>query len=153
MTKRKQLFTKFLTGPIFGQDFYFLPNVLFYIFQIFYNKHVFTVINFLQRWALHLFTYHFFSAALGVRCYTWAFSSCGKWRLLSSCGAWASHCRGFSCCGAWALECASSVAVAHRLSCPVACGIFLDQGSTLCPMHWQRNSQPVDHQGSPGFPF
>ena len=32
----------------------------FYIFQIFYNKHVFTVISFLQRWALHLFTYHFF---------------------------------------------------------------------------------------------
>ena len=48
-------------------------------------------------------------AALSVRCYTWAFSSCGKWRLLSSCGAWASHCSGFFCCRAWALECASSV--------------------------------------------
>ena len=29
----------------------------------------------------------------------------------------------FSCCGAPALGCTGSVAVAHRLSCPVACGI------------------------------
>ena len=28
----------------------------------------------------------------------WAFSSCGKWGLPSSCGAQASHCCGFSCC-------------------------------------------------------
>ena len=27
----------------------------------------------------------------------WAFSSCGKWGLLSSWGVWASHCCGFSC--------------------------------------------------------
>ena len=33
------------------------------------------------------------------------FSSCGKWGLLSSCSAWASHCGGFSCCGAQALGC------------------------------------------------
>ena len=26
------------------------------------------------------------------------FPSCGKWGLLSSCGAWASHCAGYSCC-------------------------------------------------------
>ena len=37
-----------------------------------------------------------FMAALGLRCYTWAFSSCG----CSSCGVWASHCSGFSCCRA-----------------------------------------------------
>ena len=35
----------------------------------------------------------------------WAFSSCGKWGLLSSCSVWASHCSDFSCCGAQALEC------------------------------------------------
>ena len=36
---------------------------------------------------------------------------------LSSCGAWASHCGGFSCRGAQTLgKC--SVAVVHRLSCP-----------------------------------
>ena len=64
------------------------------------------------------------------------------------CGAWASHCGGFSCCGARALgmralvvaahglsscgsralECKLS-SVAHGLSCSAACGIFLDQGS------------------------
>ena len=31
-------------------------------------------------------------------------SSCGKWRLLFSCRAWASHCRACSCCKAWALS-------------------------------------------------
>ena len=31
--------------------------------------------------------------------------------LLSNCGAWASHCRGFSCCGARALGCVDSVVV------------------------------------------
>ena len=33
----------------------------------------------------------------------------GKWGLLSSCVAWASHCGGFSCCGTWALGAWSSV--------------------------------------------
>ena len=37
------------------------------------------------------------------------FSSCGEWGLLSSCGAQASHCGGFSCCGAQALEHVASV--------------------------------------------
>ena len=31
----------------------------------------------------------------------------------------------------------SSVAVAHGLSCPVACGIFLGQGPNMCSLHWQ----------------
>ena len=49
------------------------------------------------------------------------FSSCDKWRLLSSCGAWASHCGGFSCCGARALGLAGfsncgSWALEHRLN-------------------------------------
>ena len=68
------------------------------------------------------------------------------------CGARASHCGGFSCCGAralgaWApvvvaleLSSAGSVVVAHGLSCSAACGIFLDQGSNSCPLHWQVDS-------------
>ena len=32
------------------------------------------------------------------------------------------------------------VAVSHGLSCSKACGIFLDQGSNLCPLHWQGDS-------------
>ena len=35
---------------------------------------------------------------------------------------------GFSRCGAGALGCTGSVAWVHGLSCPVACGIFHDQG-------------------------
>ena len=34
----------------------------------------------------------------------------------------------------------ASVVVAHGLSCSVACGIFLDQGSNPCPLHWQADS-------------
>ena len=42
-----------------------------------------------------------------------------------------------------------SVIVAHGPSCSAACGIFPDQGSDPCPLHWQADSQPLRHQGSP----
>ena len=42
-----------------------------------------------------------------------------------------------------------SVVVAHGPSCSAACGILPDQGSNLCPLHWQADSQPLRHQGSP----
>ena len=42
----------------------------------------------------------------------------------------------------------ASVFVAHKLSCPVECEIFLDQGSNLCSLHWQVDSYPLHHQGS-----
>ena len=32
-----------------------------------------------------------------------------------------------------------------------ACGIFPDQGSNLCPPHYQADSLPLDHQGSPSI--
>ena len=41
--------------------------------------------------------------------------------------------------GSLAAALCSAVGV-HGLSCPVACGIFLDQGSNLCPLHWQADS-------------
>ena len=44
---------------------------------------------------------------------------------------------------------ARSVIVAHGPSCSVACGTFPDQGSNPCPLHWQADSQPLRHQGSP----
>ena len=34
----------------------------------------------------------------------------------------------------------ASVAVLHRLSYPMACGVFPDQGSNPCPLHWQADS-------------
>ena len=36
------------------------------------------------------------------------------------------------------LQSAGSVVVAHRLSCPAACGIFSDQGLNPCPLHDRR---------------
>ena len=44
---------------------------------------------------------------------------------------------------------AGSVVAAHGPSCSAACGIFPDQGSNPCPLHWQADSQPLHHQGSP----
>ena len=44
---------------------------------------------------------------------------------------------------------AGSVIVAHGPSRSAACGIFPDQGSNPCPLHWQADSQPLHHQGSP----
>ena len=72
---------------------------------------------------------------------------------------------GFSSCGAWAqqlqhegsvvmarsLQSSGSVVVAHGLSCSAACGIFLDQRSNQCPLHWQADSQQLRHQGSPHY--
>ena len=44
---------------------------------------------------------------------------------------------------------AGSVIVAHGPSRSVACGIFPDRGTNPCPLHWQADSQPLRHQGSP----
>ena len=88
----------------------------------------------------------------------WTFSSCGKRGLLSSCIGWTSQCSGFSSCGAWTLEhvgfsSCSSRALEHRLHCPEASRIFLDQGLNPCRLHWQMDSLPLSHQGSPIFSF
>ena len=48
---------------------------------------------------------------------------------------------------------AGSVVVAHRPTCSAACGIFPDQSSNPCPLHWQADSQPLHHQGSPQSTF
>ena len=49
-------------------------------------------------------------------------------------GSWASV---VAACGLWS---AGSVAVVHRLSCSVACGILTNQRLNLCPLHWQADS-------------
>ena len=73
-------------------------------------------------------------------------------RVLSSCSARTSYCGGFSCFRALAegqvgsvvatrgLYSTSSVVVVHELSCPMVCGIFPNQGSNPCPLHWQAKS-------------
>ena len=40
--------------------------------------------------------------------------------------------------------------MAEGLSCSAACGIFLDQGLNPYFQHWQADSLPLSHQGSPG---
>ena len=42
-----------------------------------------------------------------------------------------------------------SIVVVCGLSCFLACGIFPDQVSNSCSLHWQVDSLPPNHQGSP----
>ena len=115
------------------------------------------------------FNIYLFFTVLGLHCYTWVFSRyreqgsllCGAWA--TSCGGFSSFgaqdlgCVGFSSCDAWTQWLRFSGSRAQtlelwcmgRLSCPEACGIFLDQGSNQCPLHCKVDSQPRDHQGSP----
>ena len=78
------------------------------------------------------------STAMGLCCFTQAFSGRSEHGLC--CGVQASHCGGSSCCRAWALGGGASVAVAQGLGCSATCGIFPDQGSNPCPLHWQVDS-------------
>ena len=69
----------------------------------------------------------------------------------------ASHGGGFFCCRARPLECSGFSS--HRtwaqqlwhtgIVAPWHVGIFLDQGLNVCPLHWQADSYPLCHQGSP----
>ena len=67
-------------------------------------------------------------------------------------GAWASHHRGLSLPRTGSRR-AGSVIVAHGPSRSAACGIFPDQGSNPRSLHWQADSQPLRHQGSPELFF
>ena len=88
-------------------------------------------------------------AVLGLRFCARAFSSC-----VASGGHSSSRCAGLSLSLPLLFQStgsrrAGSVTVAHGPSCSTARGIFPDQGSNPCPLHWQADSQPLRHQGSP----
>ena len=112
---------------------------------------------FFFNWAVQSFFFFFiclfiylFMAVLGLRFCARAFSSC------ASGGHSSSRCAGLSLSRPLLLRSTSSrragsVVVAHGPSCSAACGIFPDQGSNPCPLHWQADSQPLRHQGSPHF--
>ena len=79
---------------------------------------------------------------------TWAFSSCGEQEHFTAVlliamehTLWACRLQGLRHVGSGVVPC--------RLRCSVACRIFLDQGSNPCPLHWQADSYPLGHQGSP----
>ena len=86
---------------------------------------------------------YLFMAVLGLRFCARASSSCGKR------GPLFIAVRGPLLLRSTGSRRAGSVIVAHGPSCSVACGIFPDQGSNPCPLHWQADSQPLRHQGSP----
>ena len=91
-------------------------------------------------------------AVLGLRFCARAPSSCGKW------GPLFIAVRG-------PLTIATSLVAEHRLqtrrlsncahgpSRSAAWGILPGQGSNPCPLHWQADSQPLRHQGSPHWHF
>ena len=85
----------------------------------------------------------------------WVFvAECGLSLVAASGGHSSSWCVGLSLSRPLLLRstgsrCTGSVVVAHGPSCSAACGIFPDQGSNPCPLHWQADSQPLRHQGSP----
>ena len=65
----------------------------------------------------------------------------------SNCDLGALEHTGFSSCDSWTLE-RGLISCGHTLGCSTACGIFLDHGSNLCPLCWQVDSYPLNHQGS-----
>ena len=80
----------------------------------------------------------------------WVFVSVrGLSPVAASGGHSSSRCAGLSLSRPLLLRSAGSVIVAHRPSCSASCGTFPDQGSNPCPLHWQADSQPLHHQGSP----
>ena len=87
-----------------------------------------------------IFFKNLFLAALSLCCCTQAFSGCGKRQLPSSCDAQAFPFSGFFCCRPQVLGHAGFSSWGSRvlelgIRCPTAGGIFLDQGSNLCPLH------------------
>ena len=107
--------------------------------------------NFIYFWLHWVFV-----AGLGFSLLRWAGTAL-------HCCTQASHRSGFSCCGAQpsvvathgftscrsGFQSTGSVVVVHGFSCSVACGVFPDQGSNPCPLHWQVDTYPLHHQGSP----
>ena len=92
---------------------------------------------------LFFFFLFFYLISFWLRCVfvaAWTFSSCGEQGLLFI------AMRGLSLRwllllrGTGSRAHAGSLVVAHRLSCSATCGIFLDQGSNPCPLHWQAGS-------------
>ena len=120
-----------------------------------------------ENWGLEYpndrLTFHFLSFFLKlINLFLWLcwvfFSVQGLSLVVASGGHSSSRCTGLSLLRPLLLQStgsrrADSVIVAHGPSCSVACGIFPDQGSNPCPLHWQSDCQPLRHQGSPSFYF
>ena len=68
------------------------------------------------------------------------------------CGTWTFHCSGFSCCRSQALKLSSCGMRTQLLQ-----GTWNHPGPRIKPLsppiHWQADSHPLYHQGSPQFSF
>ena len=119
-------------------------TVFFFFFLIF--QLTFFFFNFGFIYFIYLFIYLWLC---------WVFVSVrGLSPAVASGGLSSSRCAGLSLSRPLPLRstgsrCAGSVIVAYGPSCSAPCGVFPDQGSNPCPLHWQADSQPLRHQGSP----
>ena len=110
--------------------------------QIFFSPQL----HFLKILFIYLFIYFWLC---------WVFVSVrGLSLVVASGGHSSSRCAGLSLSRPLLLRstgsrCAGSAVVAHRPSCSAACGIFPNQGSNPHALHWQADSPPLRHQGSP----
>ena len=107
-------------------------------------------------WTCIYFFIYILLAALSLCCCTRAFSSCSEWwllqfgcpcfslwwlLLLQSCGT-GTH-------SLWLMGPRACRLQSRGLSCSTICGIFLEQRWNPCLLHWQVDSYPLRHQGSP----
>ena len=119
--------------------------------QFFHTKDIFRT-TFLSFFKIFIYLFIYFWLC-------WVFVSVRGLSLVAASGGHSSsRCAGLSLSRPLLLRstgsrCAGSVVVAHGPSCSAACGILPDQGSNPCPLHWQADSQPLHHQGSPRTTF
>ena len=73
---------------------------------------------------------------------------CGEWGLLSS-RAQAFVARASAVVAPMLRFQAPDSSAVHGPRCSWACGVFLAQGSNPGLLHWQGDSSPLSHQGSP----
>ena len=119
------------------QLFFFLNSLLLPIFLTFFFLLIFKKI--------YLFIYLWLC---------WVFASVRVLSLVAASGGHSSsRCAGLSLSRSTGSRRAGSAIVAHGHSRSAACGIFPDQGSNPCPLHWQADSQPLRHHRSPQLLF
>ena len=142
--------------------FFFLSGGFFSIFLIYLFIYLF-IYGYVgsSKWRFFFnFIYFYLFICLFVYLWLrWVFVSVRGLSLVAASGGHSSsRCAGFSLSRPLLLRSidsrrAGSVVVAHGPSCSAACGIFPDQGSNPCPLHWEADSQPLHHQGSRSYIF
>ena len=115
--------------------------------------------TFVFLWGLYFFFFNFIYLFIFYFWLCWVFVSVlGLSLVVASAGHSSSRRAGLSLSRPLLLRSrgsrrSGSVVVAHGPSRSAACGILPDQGSNPCPLHWQADSQPLRHQGSPPLLF